>query len=612
MPTTIPNGGSSRARRTSAPSGSAGRRRPGRAAPEAVRRERPDADQREQQHDLLQQRIDRAVGDQDGGDGVAQAESPTDVPPPPRRERAARGRQQQHQRRERRGNQRGEQQPRQGAEPRAGRSATDRRPRLGASGRPRRSAGRRSRRCRSPPRSAPRPGAASRTQASASSSPKATKPTTAANASRAAIGPDGQAEHQQRPGRRRAPSARRHACGPPRRTARAISWVTVAPANWASSQTRDKLQRRRAGRRPEAAGRARPGRGPRLSALVSACRRRQRVGKAQQPDRSGQEEEGAGARPQEPSTTSSARLIGSVASAGRSGAHVDEGDRDEGGEQRQRSARHPPRRAARSPAPAAAAPRCRRCPATAPPSCGRHPPGPRRMRTSPSATIASMKPAAASRNSAMVGRPADAATKQCFVRRQLRRDRLADIEAMHQKRSALRRCRPAACRAAGSPARETRRAPYQAAGRARYVTKPGRNGSRGSSARRATSIPATSDWRGKRSSEPGKASWRQTRSAGRQQSAGWSMSRTQPQPPRQEISGIAAGKNQPEDKKSAARTNAAIAGQRCRQTTHGVTTGHPRSRSPFMTSCRERQRSVAMRLHQDLVTAGSLMRNQAT
>ena len=50
---------------------SAERRR--RAAPEAVGRDRPDADDREQKHGLLQHRVEGAIDDQHRGDGIAEA-----------------------------------------------------------------------------------------------------------------------------------------------------------------------------------------------------------------------------------------------------------------------------------------------------------------------------------------------------------------------------------------------------------------------------------------------------------------------------------------------------------------------------------------------------------
>ena len=51
------------------------RRRPRPPAPGAVRRQRPDADQAQQQHHLLEQRVHRAEGHQHGGDRVADARS---------------------------------------------------------------------------------------------------------------------------------------------------------------------------------------------------------------------------------------------------------------------------------------------------------------------------------------------------------------------------------------------------------------------------------------------------------------------------------------------------------------------------------------------------------
>ncbi len=78
-------------------------------------------------------------------------------------------------------------------------------------------------------------GAARRTQTSARSRPKATKPITAANASRAAM------IHTAIPRTNTArPMSRakaiRQAGGPPGRAVCAISWVTVAPASKASNQ----------------------------------------------------------------------------------------------------------------------------------------------------------------------------------------------------------------------------------------------------------------------------------------------------------------------------------------------------------------------------------------
>src|SRR5262249_26804627 len=53
-------------------------------------------------------------------------------------------------------------------------------------------------------------------------------------------------------------------------------------------------------------------------------------------------------------------------------------------------------------------------------------PGPRRMRTSPSASIATMKPSATGRNSVIADRP----RQRGFLCGELRRDRLIDVEAV--------------------------------------------------------------------------------------------------------------------------------------------------------------------------------------
>ena len=47
------------------------RRRP--AAPEPVRRDRPHAHDREHEHDLFEHRVERAIGDKDGRDRIAEA-----------------------------------------------------------------------------------------------------------------------------------------------------------------------------------------------------------------------------------------------------------------------------------------------------------------------------------------------------------------------------------------------------------------------------------------------------------------------------------------------------------------------------------------------------------
>ena len=79
-------------------------------------------------------------------------------------------------------------------------------------------------------------GAAIRTQTSASSRPYATNPTTAANASRAAVVQT--ATPRTKTARPMSKTkALRHAGGPPGRAVRAISWEMLAPASRARSQT---------------------------------------------------------------------------------------------------------------------------------------------------------------------------------------------------------------------------------------------------------------------------------------------------------------------------------------------------------------------------------------
>ena len=129
--------------------------RPRAPAPRVVRRERPDADEREHQHDRLEQRVHRAEREQHRGDRIADAGRPR-CWPRLRRERRRRIGQHQHADRERR-----RRPPRQSA---AASDAHQRaravprapRPRCRAAARPRRSAARRSGRRRWPLRSAPR------------------------------------------------------------------------------------------------------------------------------------------------------------------------------------------------------------------------------------------------------------------------------------------------------------------------------------------------------------------------------------------------------------------------------------------------------------------------
>ena len=155
-----------------------------------------------------------------------------------------------------------------------------------------------------------------------------------------------------------------------RRATRAINWVTVAPANCASSQMATSF---RAPRSPSACGNkpstTRPR--PRLSALVSACRRVSGSGKRSSPTVPARKKK-APAETKSTVKMSSARLMRRpslrVARVGTGGA-LHEGDRREGCEQRQHQRNIDHRRHFRSPPPAAAVRRRRRCRATAPPSC---------------------------------------------------------------------------------------------------------------------------------------------------------------------------------------------------------------------------------------------------
>ena len=105
--------------------------------------------------------------------------------------------------------------------------------------------------------------------------------------------------------------------------------------------------------------------------------------------------------------------------------------------------------------------------------------------------MASTKTAAASRKSAIAGAPAQRGEKRRLLLGHLRRHVLPDIEAMHEQRAALVRAGRQAYPAAGSRWRRTRSRAGPGGRRIGQSTKPGRNGRLGSSARRATSAPAT-------------------------------------------------------------------------------------------------------------------------
>ena len=124
-------------------------------------------------------------------------------------------------------------------------------------------------------------------------------------------------------------------------------------------------------------------------------------------------------------------------------------------------------------------------------------PGPRRIRTSPSATIKSTKPAAPIRNSAKRPPGSRALAHSALLGRELLRDRLRRIEAVvEDARGVLPRPGTVPGSRLVMVANELRAWPR---GRpVRYETKPVRSGRLGESARRATSIPASTDCHRKR------------------------------------------------------------------------------------------------------------------
>ena len=180
---------------------------------------------------------------------------------------------------------------------------------------------------------------------------------------------------------------------------------------------------------------------------------------------------------------------------------LDKGDRGEGGEQRQRSARR------RRPAECLVAAASRSSTATppVPSSCAAimrsASPGPRRMRNKPSATITSTKPAAPKENQPCGSLTPKARARTGPPRLPAARHRLLDVEAVDNDAAiAIRADRKRARQQAGDRAERVAR---QARRETRRTDdEPGLNGSRGSSARRATSNPARTDWCRKRNAQP--------------------------------------------------------------------------------------------------------------
>ena len=169
--------------------------RAGEAAPNAVRRQRPDTDQCKQQHHRFEQSVDRAVRHQDGGDGIAEA-GRRDVRCRLRRQCRRGLGQQQHDRRKPRRYQRAEHQRPQTAGLRPGFSPASRRHGAAQAGACAQQQCRRLPRCRSPPRSALHPAPPGAPRPAPAAAHRRQSRSTAANVSRAAIGPDGHSEDQ--------------------------------------------------------------------------------------------------------------------------------------------------------------------------------------------------------------------------------------------------------------------------------------------------------------------------------------------------------------------------------------------------------------------------------
>ena len=162
----------------------------------------------------------------------------------------------------------------------------------------------------------------------------------------------------------------------------------------------------------------------------------QRVGEAQQPDRAGEEEEDAG-RDRDDREDVERELIDPPLPRGAPAAdeRLDEGDASEGGEQRQHQRDVDRAGGGRRRRRAAAARRCRRCRAAAPPSCGRRRPGPRS--TPDQAERHHRQDECRRRRAETQPSPSSAehAREPRFLVRELRRDGLTDVEAMHDELS---------------------------------------------------------------------------------------------------------------------------------------------------------------------------------
>ena len=175
-----------------------------------------------------------------------------------------------------------------------------------------------------------------------------------------------------------------HPCGPRCRTAPAMSCVTIAPDNWTSSQMLTSFNAPNSpfacGNRPRT---TRPR--PRLSTLVSACRRVSESGKRIKPTVPAKKNNAPG-RDGENGEDVKREFHPPLAAfwdlALRIGRASDERDRRERGEQRQQQCNIHDRRRLGRRGQQKQVWRRHRCPGAAPPSCGQPRPGAEESRTS--------------------------------------------------------------------------------------------------------------------------------------------------------------------------------------------------------------------------------------
>ena len=221
-----------------------------------------------------------------------------------------------------------------------------------------------------------------------------------------------------------------HAAVPLRRTARPMSCAAVAPANCTSAQMATSLsaasglsRARQEAEHDEAK--------TEIVSLGQRVQAAQRVRKAQQSRRAGEEEKDAGA------DRDDAEEVEDETSSAIRGVRILRGRAllTKAAEAKAASSASPSATSSTPRAPVAAAMRRSEPIPPVPMSCAAimrsASPGPLKMRTRPTATVKRITPAVARRKSVKANRP----DEQKLFRRQIGRDRLADVEAVNEKRA---------------------------------------------------------------------------------------------------------------------------------------------------------------------------------